>query len=58
FDLNALMEDILANKERYGFTVADKPCLDPTTNAKCANPEQHLFWDAFHPTTKVHEMFA
>jgi phospholipase/lecithinase/hemolysin len=35
-------------------------CIDPSAQnpTACSNPDQYLFWDDFHPTTRAHEILA
>lgn len=50
-DLPALMEGVDG-----AFRVTDRPCLGP--GGACAEPGQHLFWDAVHPTAAAHARLA
>ncbi|WVZ68974.1 hypothetical protein U9M48_017845 [Paspalum notatum var. saurae] len=55
-----IFQDILANAASYGFTVTNAGCCGVGRNngqvtclpyqAPCANRDQHIFWDAFHPS--------
>ncbi|PWN40239.1 hypothetical protein IE81DRAFT_368444 [Ceraceosorus guamensis] len=44
------------------FKVTDKPCLvgayGEAPRSLCAEPDQHLFWDLYHPTTRAHSFLA
>ena len=44
----------------FGFTNVTTPCLSffVTEGAFCTNRDQHLFWDAIHPTKKAHRMLG
>lgn len=55
-DVNQLFQQAVAGK--LGFTDVKRPCLDRSTGQVCANPDQHLFWDALHPTTAAHRYIA
>ncbi|MCW6509451.1 autotransporter domain-containing protein [Hyphomicrobiales bacterium BP6-180914] len=74
-DAAALLNEVQANPQSFGFTEGRKNCYDDTANTGylsantrsaggyvngCSprNVSQYLFWDAFHPTTKAHEMIA
>ncbi|KAL7753001.1 hypothetical protein RI367_001452 [Sorochytrium milnesiophthora] len=62
-DVNSIFADVLSHPQQYGFSDATNPCLvtDPVTGApgaECANPDDHTFWDNFHPTTKAHKVLA
>ena len=53
-DRGAVLDNIIANFGRYGFTNATTPCVVGTT--VCANPDQYVFWDSVHVTTRVHQL--
>lgn len=44
----------------FGFSNGTTPCLrfGVTEDAFCKDRDQHLFWDAIHPTKKAHEQIA
>jgi phospholipase/lecithinase/hemolysin len=56
FDTFGLLNDVVANKENYGFTNVTDPCFDGTT--VCSDPSKYLFWDSLHPTTAAHQLLA
>jgi phospholipase/lecithinase/hemolysin len=56
FDTYALMDKVIANPGQYGFTNVTDPCFDGVN--VCANPNQYLFWDDFHPTTYADSILA
>ncbi|MGI9284501.1 MAG: SGNH/GDSL hydrolase family protein [Pseudomonadales bacterium] len=63
FDLFGITNDIVANPAAFGFTNVTDACFDGATGvggpgAVCANPDEYLFWDQFHPTAATHESFA
>jgi cholinesterase len=58
FDTNGLLNQIEADPGAYGLTDVTDPCLDTTAGTVCANPDQYLFWDGFHPTTAVDTIVA
>ncbi|RKP05488.1 GDSL lipase/esterase [Thamnocephalis sphaerospora] len=58
FDLSAYTRKVIEDKDKHGFAVVDKSCLDKNTGAACANPEEYFFWDPLHPTTKGHKLLA
>ncbi|EAY75691.1 GDSL esterase/lipase At5g45670 [Oryza sativa Japonica Group] len=55
-----IFSDILANAASYGFTETTAGCCGVGRNngqvtclpyeAPCSNRDQHIFWDAFHPS--------
>jgi len=56
FDTYAFMDNVIANPGKYGFTNVTDPCFDGVNI--CSNPNQYLFWDAFHPTTYANSILA
>jgi phospholipase/lecithinase/hemolysin len=58
FNTFSLMHQIVADPGAYGFTDVTDPCFNQTTMTVCANPDQYLFWDGFHPTTHGHEILG
>ncbi|KAG6470421.1 GDSL esterase/lipase At1g71691-like [Zingiber officinale] len=67
-DIYHMILDILANPKQYGFSVIDRGCCGIGRNSgqitclpfqtPCANRDQYVFWDAFHPTAAVNIMLA
>lgn len=58
FDTAAFFHGVQANPAAYGFTVGDKACLDAAVPSVCADPNQYVFWDGVHPTTRGHQVLA
>ena len=59
FDAQALSDDIIANPGFYGLTNTSQPCIQPfRAPFRCENPEEHLYWDAIHPTAAVHRILG
>ena len=52
FDTAGLMRSIVANPAAFGFTDVTDPCFNGTI--VCANPDQYLFFDSFHPAAAAH----
>lgn len=50
--LNAIVND----PGSYGFTNVTDMCFDGASI--CGDPDEYLFWDSVHPTTKGHEIIA
>ncbi|KAL7752935.1 hypothetical protein RI367_001385 [Sorochytrium milnesiophthora] len=62
-DTYSMFAEVINNYQQYGFTDGTNPCIvvDPVTGAPvslCSNPDDHLFWDHVHPTTKAHKVLA
>jgi phospholipase/lecithinase/hemolysin len=57
-DVYQVLDAVVANPSGFGVTDAQSPCLSffVAQNAICSEPEQHLFWDAIHPTAAGHEI--
>ncbi|MEQ9552387.1 MAG: autotransporter domain-containing protein [Coleofasciculus sp. G3-WIS-01] len=57
-DVNALVNEVLAEPARYGITNVTEPCLNDATDTVCPNPDEYFFWDEIHPTAAVHELLG
>jgi len=55
-DTYTLFQNIVASPGSYGLTNVTQACK--TSAGICANPDQYLFWDNVHPTTKGHSLIA
>jgi phospholipase/lecithinase/hemolysin len=49
-DTFALVDQAVADPARFGLTDLTDPCLLPGGTMPCADPDQYLFWDNWHPT--------
>jgi phospholipase/lecithinase/hemolysin len=58
FDTPAAFGKLLANADALGFTHTTDPCLNLVTLIPCANPNEYIFWDAAHPTARVHQILG
>ena len=59
FDANALLNDIVADPEKYGLTNVREPCVSRNVEPfLCKAPDEYLFWDGIHPTREVHSIVA
>jgi phospholipase/lecithinase/hemolysin len=56
-DINAIFVPLVLNPAFFGFSNSTDPALLPTGLVE-ANPDSYVFWDGFHPTTKVHRIAA
>ena len=53
-DVHETVEDLIANPGKYGFTnVTDVLIGHPD-----GDPDEFLFWDTVHPTTRAHELLG
>ena len=57
-DTFGLENAAVANPAAYGFTNVTDPCFDAVAMTVCANPDEYLFWDDFHPTAAGHQLLA
>ena len=62
FDTFKFLNEAPIRAPEYGVTILNKRC-NPNWYAAniqpiCTNPDEYLFWDAIHPTTKGHKMLA
>jgi len=51
-----LLHQIVNDPAAYGLTDVTDACFNGVT--VCANPNQYLFWDGFHPTTTADAIVA
>jgi phospholipase/lecithinase/hemolysin len=56
FDTAALLRAVVAEPGYYGFDNVTDPCF--TATSLCANPQDYLFFDDFHPTAATHTLLA
>ena len=57
-DVYRVLNAVAANPAGFELTDAQTPCLSffVVQNAVCTDPDDHLFWDAIHPTAAGHEI--
>ncbi|WRH67540.1 MAG: SGNH/GDSL hydrolase family protein [Planktothrix sp. GU0601_MAG3] len=60
FDVNKLFKDVINKPDQYGLTNVENECFSATSVSVflCNNPDEYLFWDNLHPTTKGHKLIA
>jgi phospholipase/lecithinase/hemolysin len=60
FDVNALLDQVVASPGSFGLTDVVDSCTVPfvTAHAICTDPGSYLFWDGTHPTTAGHAIVA
>lgn len=65
-DIAQLIAEASREPAAFGFTNVAEACLStsplffqpPSPVSRCANPDQYLFWDSLHPTSKAHQFVA
>lgn len=59
-DVFALLDEVVADPERFGLTNVADSCITPDVivGAICDDPDGYLFWDSIHPTRKTHGILA
>jgi len=63
-DLYEREEHILRHLQQYKLSNGKDACLVGTQKIEkkqrhlCAHPERHVYWDLYHPTAKMHGLFA
>jgi thermolabile hemolysin len=57
-DINSIFTQIVYCPTRYGFTNSIGAAFNPATGALVPDPNDYVFWDGFHPTTKAHYIAA
>lgn len=67
FDVFTFFDSVLADATAYGFTNTTDACLigpadsiNSVLSPACAaaGPDQYIFWDGIHPTTKAHQFLG
>ncbi len=61
FDTFGLLNQVYADPASFGFTNAADACYSEFVlagGATCANPDEYLSWDGFHPTSATHQILA
>jgi phospholipase/lecithinase/hemolysin len=51
FDLHGVMNEIIADAQHFGFRNTTETCGG-------SRPNESIFWDHIHPTSKVHQLIA
>jgi phospholipase/lecithinase/hemolysin len=58
FDTFGFLNDVVANAAAFGFTNVTDPCFDRNALTLCSNPDQYMFWDDVHPTSRGHRIIG
>jgi thermolabile hemolysin len=54
FDVNALVDTMIGYPEKFGFTNTTKAC----SQIPGSNPDDYIFWDVVHFTSKANQILA
>jgi len=62
-DVESITNSVINNPNEFGFTNVTDSCLSDFVSivdfgAPCSNPDEYLFWDDIHPTTRAHGLIA
>ena len=55
-DANQQFQTITNEPSLFGFTNVTDSCLSGVV--PCSNPDEYLFWDSIHPTTRGHQLIS
>ncbi|MGK7887641.1 MAG: SGNH/GDSL hydrolase family protein [Crocosphaera sp.] len=55
-DANKQFQTIVNNPSLFGLTNVADSCLSGA--GPCSNPDEYLFWDSIHPTTRGHQLIS
>ncbi len=56
FDTFTFLNNVVSNPGGFGITDSHSACLSSLD--ACANPDEYVFWDGFHPTTHAHALIS
>jgi phospholipase/lecithinase/hemolysin len=57
-DINAVFVPLVLNPAFFGFSNSKDPAFIPPDGPIAPSPNNFVFWDEFHPTTRVHRKAA
>jgi outer membrane lipase/esterase len=57
-DINTIFVPVVLEPVLFGFSNSTKSAFNTDTGTVVSDPNQYVFWDGFHPTTKVHLIAA
>jgi phospholipase/lecithinase/hemolysin len=58
FDTDAFFGQVRADPASFGLTNTTGSCVDTLLAGGECNPDEWLFWDGVHPTTRAHQILA
>ena len=59
YDHVAISDEIRANPAIYGLTNIDDACQPVfPVEPQCSAPDEHYFWDEYHPTRRTHQIIG
>jgi phospholipase/lecithinase/hemolysin len=57
-DINVIFVPLVYSPGSFGFTNSTGAAFNPTTGVVVSDPNDYVFWDGFHPTTRAHYIGA
>lgn len=57
-DVNPLFTELVNDPTAFGFRNSTGEAYNPSTGKEVRRPNAYVFWDGFHPTTRVHKLAA
>jgi thermolabile hemolysin len=57
-EVNPLLKELVHDPAAFGFKNSTGEAYNPSTGVVVKDPNQYVFWDGFHPTTRVHRIAA
>ena len=57
-DVNTLFTELVNDPAAFGFKNSTGEAYNPSTGKEVKHPNVYVFWDGFHPTTRVHKKAA
>jgi phospholipase/lecithinase/hemolysin len=57
-DINPLFTQLVYTPSALGFANSVGAAYNPSTGVIAPDPNVYVFWDGFHPTTRVHDLAA